>query len=86
MSIEMIVCAGLPEEVVNYVDHFAGIYVHQHYVVIIPDPAIGAVNIRKTIAPWIIDPIPVAVEQIVQIEPDIHSAVAIVAIRRIITT
>ena len=70
----------LPEEVVDHVDRFTSVDIHQQHVVIIPDPAIGAVHFWQTIGPWIVDPIPVAVEQTVEMKPDVDPAVSVATI------
>jgi len=69
---------------VDHIDHFAGVNVHQHDIVVIANPAVRAVNIRQTILPRIVDVIPRREEQAVEIKADIQAAVAVVPIGRIV--
>ena len=75
---------GLPEEVVDHVDHFAAVNINQQHVVIVTHPAIGPVNRRQTVLVRIVDPIILTIESAVEEKSDAQPAVAIVAVRRVI--
>ena len=77
-------CGFLPEEVVDHVDHFAAVDIDQQRIVIVTHPAVGTVDIRQAILPGIVDPVPIAEEQVVEIEPDAQAAIAVIAIGRIV--
>src|SRR5690606_24615415 len=68
----------------DHVDHFAAVNVDQKHVVVVPNPAIGAVNLGQTVLPGTADPVTAAEEQRVEPVSDIHAAVAVVAVRRVI--
>ena len=68
--------ARLPEEVVDHVDHLAGVDVHQQRVVIIAHPAVRAVGRRQAILPRIVEPVARAVIARPQAEADREAAIA----------
>jgi hypothetical protein len=56
----------LPEEIVDHVDDFATIDVHQQCIIVIADPFVRTIGRREAVLPWIIDPIIAAVEQAIK--------------------
>ena len=76
----------LPEEVVDHVLDFARVDIDQHRVVIIPDPAVRAINLRQAVIAWIADLIALTEEQVFEKKPDRQTAIIVVPVRRIIRT
>src|SRR5690606_29587770 len=75
---------ALPEEVVDHVDHFAGVDVHQQRIVVVAHPAVRAVGIGQAVLPRIVDPVAAAEEQAVEEVAGAHPAIAVVPVRRVI--
>src|SRR5690606_17543735 len=76
----------LPEKVVNHVDDFAGVCIHEQHVVVVADPAIRTVDLGQAVLPRIADPVAAAEEQRIEDAPDPDAAIAVVAVRRVIRT
>ena len=74
----------LPEEVVDHIDHFAGIDIDQHNIVVISHPTIWAIDFRQAVRPGIVDVVTRAEEQAIEIEADAQPVVAMRAVRRVI--
>ena len=66
-----------PEEIMDHIGHVPCVDVDQYHVIIIPDPAIGAIGGGQAVGPWIIDPIAVREEQPVKVEPDAYPRIIV---------
>src|SRR5690606_32627794 len=67
---------GLPEEIVDRVEYFAGIDVHQQHVVIVAHPLRARGRRRQPIVEGIADPVAAAEEQRIQEEADREAPIA----------
>src|SRR5688500_3660429 len=78
--------ADLPEEVLDHIDDMPAVDVDQQRIVIIADPAIGAVGRWQAILPRIVDPVVLAVQHRRDVHADREAAITIApAARRVIT-
>ena len=68
----------------DHIDGLAGVNVHQNHIVVVANPAIGAIDLRQAVAVWIIDPVTVAEERTVEREADPYPAIVVIAVRRVI--
>lgn len=73
-----------PVEVVDLVNHFAGIDVHQQHVVVVAHPAVGTRGWGQAVIARIADPVVLAKERLVEEESDAKLAVGIATVRGIV--
>ena len=76
----------LTEEFGDHIYDLASVYIDKNHIVIIPDPAIGAVHMRQAVRPRVIDIVPRREEQAVEEEPDVQPVVPVRTVRGIVTS